>query len=77
MEMRDAWGKPMRYQVDRIRHVVDPVTKLAQPTAWGWELRSAGPDGVFARDLAFDPNNHSGMFLPEDKSGDDVILSRQ
>jgi prepilin-type N-terminal cleavage/methylation domain-containing protein len=80
IELRDAWGNPMRYQVDPSRFTVDPTDpagKRRLPAAWKWELRSAGPDGVFSKDLSFEPNNHSGMFLPEEKSGDDVILSSQ
>ena len=69
MEISDAWGKPMRYQVNRFGSTQSPV--------WRWELRSAGPDGIFSKDLTSAPTNYSGMFLTEDKSGDDVILSPQ
>lgn len=60
IEIIDAWKRPLRYAVKEPA-IPDPITGAAAYPAT-WELRSAGPDGLFA-----DP------FTAEDVS-DDVIL---
>jgi prepilin-type N-terminal cleavage/methylation domain-containing protein len=58
MEVYDSWNRPLRYGVHQIS------TSNGEPV-WGWELRSAGPDGKFEE--MFDKN--------KDGDGDDVVMS--
>ncbi len=62
-EIRDAWGKPIRYQVERVGSLQSP--------SWKWELRSMGADETFTTDS----NGVPTMFIPQEQSGDDVIVS--
>ena len=68
-EVRDAWDTPLRYLVRRRGGDQNP--------RFEWEIRSAGPDGVFGNpDPARQPPNafpYEAMFTDQDES-DDVFL---
>lgn len=77
-EVRDAWGTPLRYQVNVYGQAQDfsllksqDLEPVKRSLRYEWEIRSAGPDGVFAN------VNGLQMFVPEELSGDDVVRKGQ